>query len=217
MFKKQKRMTNNPIKNELETAVSTRAPEDSISDLVTETVAESGQAIVNVFAGSILSAIFGNSENSSQYKETDKVQKKPEILTSSRSLEGGHLFNLGEVEAQRKIAEITSLIEALKKEINALKTATSNLSTEVNDADNYAINSTQEKNQDQSGAYFIHFLETLLGVIRSFRLKVNNSSNWMEALRSKKAKRGSAFMTNTKKKGTQYSQSQELTLTRSVQ
>jgi tRNA(Ser,Leu) C12 N-acetylase TAN1 len=36
-------------------------------------------------------------------------------------------------------------------------------------------------------------------------------------MQSKKAKRGSAFAVNTKKKGTQYSQSQELSSARNVQ
>jgi hypothetical protein len=70
---------------------------------------------------------------------------------------------------------------------------------------------------EKLGVYHVRFLEIILKILQSIKLKINESGTWLEAMRSKRAKRGSAFMANSKKKGTQYSMSQELTLTRSVQ
>ena len=48
-------------------------------------------------------------------------------------------------------------------------------------------------------------------------MKTGESRTWMQALMSKKAKRGSAFAARSKKQGTAYSMSQELSNSRNVQ
>ncbi|MCX6732754.1 MAG: DUF5660 domain-containing protein, partial [Candidatus Roizmanbacteria bacterium] len=63
----------------------------------------------------------------------------------------------------------------------------------------------------------VKFLEIVLQILRSVRAKVGESSTWMQALMSKKKKRGSLFASRSKKQGTAYSMSQELSNSRSIQ
>jgi hypothetical protein len=70
---------------------------------------------------------------------------------------------------------------------------------------------------EKPGIYHVRFLEIIVNVLRALRAKINESSTWMQALTSKKKKRGSLFAVRAKKKGTQYSLSQELSSARSVQ
>ena len=111
---------------------------------------------------------------------------------------------------KRKINELTDLI---RKEIEFLKKENSALASEVKDVEKLTINELPEK----PGIYHVRFLELVLNVIKHLRAKVGESKTWLEALVSKKKKRGSLFAARSKKQGTQYSLSQELTSARSVQ
>lgn len=124
------------------------------------------------------------------------------------------LFNYNKYYEQEVVKnQIKQLTEAVKKEIDMFKQANASLMAEVKDVQNSAINEIGEK----VGIYHIRFLELVLSLLRTLRAKVGESRTWMQALMSKKKKRGSLFAINSKKKGTQYSMSQELTITRSVQ
>ncbi|MEK7177564.1 MAG: DUF5660 family protein, partial [Patescibacteria group bacterium] len=111
---------------------------------------------------------------------------------------------------KKQIAELT---QAIKKEIDMIKEADASLINDVRDVENLTINGLPEK----VGIYHIRFLELVLNILRTLRAKVGESRTWMSALMSKKAKRGSAFAVRSKKSGTQYSMSQELSNSRSVQ
>ena len=111
---------------------------------------------------------------------------------------------------KKQISELTDLI---KKEINLLKRDNSSLLNEVNDIENLTINALPEK----PGIYHVRFLEIVLSMIKHIRAKVGESKTWMEAMITKKKKRGSLFAARSKNKGTQYSLSQELQSARSVQ
>ena len=101
----------------------------------------------------------------------------------------------------------------IKREIDFLKKDNSGLMNEVKDVEKLTLNSLPEK----PGIYHIRFLEIVLNLVRHLRAKVGESRTWMEALVSKKKKRGSLFAARSKKSGTQYSLSQELQNARSVQ
>jgi len=109
--------------------------------------------------------------------------------------------------------EIKSLVEQIRKEIQYIKKADASLMNEVKDIEKIAIDSLPEK----PGIYHVRFLEIVLRALRLMREKIGESNTWMQALMSKKKKRGSLFAANSKKKGTQYSQSQELSASRNVQ
>ena len=109
--------------------------------------------------------------------------------------------------------EVKKLVEQIREEIKLLKKADKTFLNQVKDVEKITIGSLPEK----PGIYHVRFLETVLEMLRALRLKVGESKTWLDALKSKKAKRGSAFLVRSKKKGTQYSLSQELSSARSVQ
>lgn len=109
--------------------------------------------------------------------------------------------------------QINELTELIKKEINLLKRDNASLLNEVGDIESLTINALPEK----PGIYHIRFLEIVLSMIKHIRAKVGESKTWMEAMVTKKKKRGSLFASRSKSKGTQYSLSQELQSARAVQ
>ena len=76
---------------------------------------------------------------------------------------------------------------------------------------------TMDTLTEKPGIYHVKFLEIVLQILRTMRMKTGESRTWMQALMSKKAKRGSAFAARSKKQGTAYSMSQELSNSRNVQ
>lgn len=124
------------------------------------------------------------------------------------------VFNYQEYYERELIKkQIKELTEQIKKEIELIKRADSSLLAEVNDIQKLTIETMPEK----PGIYHIRFLEIILSILRTVRAKIGESKTWLQALISKKKKRGSLFVARTKKQGTQYSLSQELQTARSVQ
>jgi len=153
---------------------------------------------------SILEQLFGGNKEASNIEKKQKPAQRQEFS----------LFNYNnyyEKEVVRK--QIKELTEQIKKEIELLKKADSSLIAEVQDIEKLTIDSLPEK----PGVYHIRFLEIVLRVLQTLREKVGESRTWLSALVFKKKKRGSLFAALSKKKGTQYSMSQELSNARSVQ
>lgn len=109
--------------------------------------------------------------------------------------------------------EIKELTEQIKKEIELLKKADASLLSDIKDIQKIGVEELPEK----PGIYHIRFLEIILSILRNLRAKVGESRTWLAAMVSKRKKRGSLFGSLSKKKGTQYSLSQELQASRSVQ
>ena len=154
----------------------------------------------------LLEQLFGARKEPSD-SEGEKKQKPS--LRQEFSLFSYNNYYENEV-VKKQIKELT---EQIKKEIELLKKADSSLISEIQDIEKLTIDSLPEK----PGIYHIRFLEIILRVLQSLREKVGESRTWLSALVSKKKKRGSLFATLSKKKGTQYSMSQELSNARSVQ
>ncbi len=114
------------------------------------------------------------------------------------------------VLVKRRIEE---LIKEIRKEVEQFRQTTSAISTEIEEIAKATLSPLPEK----VGVYHIRFLEFLLSLIRNLRAKTADSKTWLEALITRKKKRGSLFAALAKKKGTQYSLSEELKLTRSTQ
>ena len=109
--------------------------------------------------------------------------------------------------------QVRELIELIKKEIEAIKKADKTLLQQVADVEKITIEQLTEK----PGIYHVRFLEIILRILRSLKAKIGESRTWLQALISRKKKRGSLFLARSKKQGTQYSLSQELQVTRAVQ
>jgi hypothetical protein len=145
---------------------------------------------------------FAHKENQSQSAEQPSTfKKKTEFKT---------LFDFRE---QQEIQMIKELTKKSHEEVMALKKANAIMAEEVKDIEKLTINAMPDK----PGVYHIRFLEIVLSILRTLRAKIGESSTWLQALSSKKKKRGSAFSQMAKKKGTQFSLSQELQLARNGQ
>lgn len=109
--------------------------------------------------------------------------------------------------------EMKQLSEQITKEIQLIKKAEASLLQEAAGIQK----ATLESLPDKPGIYHIRFFELLLSLLRSIRAKIGESKTWMQAMITKRKKRGSLFVALTKKKGTMYSLSQELQSARSIQ
>ena len=202
-------MQNTKVKSQNDPA---KNPLESLRDLGTSTAKNTADAFGKI-GGGMLDQFFGGNDDheddnfDSEFnfkKEVAKVGKKQEVK----------IFNYQEYYETTLIKkQIQELTDAIRKEIEMIKRADASLINDVKDVENLTINSLPEK----PGIYHIRFLELVLNILRTLRAKVGESKTWLQALMSKKKKRGSAFVVRSKKSGTQYSMSQELSNSRSVQ
>ena len=109
--------------------------------------------------------------------------------------------------------KIKELIELIRQEIQFIKQSNKALLAEVKDIERLTTETVSEK----PGVYHVRFLEVIFSLLRNLRKKISESKTWLEALMTKKKKRGSLFAVRSKKMGTLYSLSQELQTARSVQ
>lgn len=171
------------------------------------------ETLKNSRNSSILDQFFGNYDADYQREDTFGWPKESE-KTSPKSRQEFSIFNYQnyyEKEIVRK--EIKQLSEQITKEIEMIKKADKNLLQEVRDIQKLNLESLPEK----PGIYHIRFFEIILSILRTLRAKIGESKTWLQAMISKKKKRGSLFVVRSKKQGTQYSLSQELQSARSIQ
>lgn len=154
-----------------------------------------------------LGQFFGNYETN--YRQEKRQEEKRDSI-SLKAKQEVRLFNYQEELVKKQIKELTELI---KKEIELIKKANVTLLAEVSDISKITVESLPEK----PGIYHVRFLELVLKILQALRAKVSESKTWLQALISRKKKRGSLFLFRSKKHGTQYSLSQELQTARSVQ
>jgi hypothetical protein len=152
-------------------------------------------------------------DNQGQEQQAERPFAQQEQKQQPKRLESRNLFNMREIEERRQIEAIKELIKQIKKEVDMIQKADKALMSEVQDIQKLAIDSSDIK----PGIYHMRFLEVVLRILQSLRSKISESRMWMDALVSKKKKRGSLFASRAKKQGTQYSMSQELSNARSVQ
>jgi len=188
------KMQNSKVKSQNEPA---KNPLESIRDI--------GGGMLDQFFG-------GNSQEDGDTGSEFNFNK--ETLKSKSKKQEIKVFNYQEYYETTLIKkQIQELTEAIKKEIEMIKRADVSLINDIHNVEKLTINDLPEK----PGIYHIRFLELVLGILRTLRAKVGESKTWLQALMSKKKKRGSLFAVRSKKQGTQYSMSQELSNSRSVQ
>ena len=188
-------------------------PLESLRDLGTSTAKNTADAFGKI-GGGMLDQFFGGADDHEDDNFGSEMNFKKELGKAKAGKKEVKVFNYQEYYENTLIKkQIAELTEAIKKEIDMIKKADASLINDVRDVENLTINGLPEK----VGIYHIRFLELVLNILRTLRAKVGESRTWMSALMSKKAKRGSAFAVRSKKSGTQYSMSQELSNSRSVQ
>jgi len=148
----------------------------------------------------------------STFSEKKTSQQKEQVTRSMRK--EFSLFSYQEYYERELVKkQIKELVEQIRKEIELIKKADKALLNQVSEIKNISVEQLSEK----PGIYHVRFLEIVLRILKSLRQKIGESKTWLTAMISRKKKRGSLFMALSKKKGTQYSLSQELQLTRSNQ
>lgn len=144
-----------------------------------------------------------------QKKQIEQLQNEKKVLKKE-----ANLFNYQSHHENVTVRqEIKHLLEQIRQEVQYIKKADASLMNDVRDIEKFTMDTLSEK----PGIYHVKFLEIVLRILQSIRLKVGESKTWMSALMSKKKKRGSLFASRSKKQGTAYSMSQELSNSRSVQ
>lgn len=150
----------------------------------------------------------GNSERGaspeSQQKETSQgANFSPEFSLYNR---------MNHSEKYEVKQEIQKLLQEVKAITQDIKTRSASVNSEAEQIEHETMRALPEN----VGIYHIRFLELIREILQGIRLKLNDAGSWMNAMTSKKAKRGSAFAARSKKSGTAYSMSQELQVARNV-
>lgn len=173
------------------------------------------ETLKNTSSGGVLDSLLGNYDyDDDEMDLVEDYMERKEKQKPKKQREDFSLFRYQEYHEDSIVKkEISQLTDQLKGELKELKKASSDLITETKEAEKVALTPLPEK----PGIYHVRFLEILIKLVQTIRLKIGESKTWLEAMVSKKKKRGSLFMTLSKKKGTQYSLSQELQSSRSVQ
>ena len=163
----------------------------------------------------MIDQLMGVSQPTPETPEQQQIKEIEELHKEKKSLKKeANLFNYQSHHENVIVRDqIKSLLEQIKKEVQYIKKADASLLNEVRDIEKFTMDTLSEK----PGIYHVKFLEIVLRLLQGIRMKVGESRTWMQALMSKKKKRGSAFVARSKKQGTAYSMSQELSNSRNVQ
>lgn len=163
----------------------------------------------------MIDQLLGVTETSPKNPEEEQAQQLERAAKEKKSLKKeANLFNYQSHHENVIVRDqIRTLLEQIKQEVQYIKKADASLMNDVRDIEKFTMDTLSEK----PGIYHVKFLEIVLQILRSVRAKVGESSTWMQALMSKKKKRGSLFAARSKKQGTAYSMSQELSNSRSIQ
>lgn len=183
-------------------------------------VPQKGQNYINPYESAVQSGsaatIARDIEQQRQAFEQQVAAQQEQEKLGVANPEFRTVFNLNThtetVEKPLLINEIQSKINEIRHEVKSLKAQSQGLSAEVEQVERATLQALPEK----PGVYHVEYLELLLQFLRGLKAKVGEARTWLSAMQSKKAKRGSAFVANSKKKGTQYSMSQELQASRNV-
>lgn len=184
----------------------------SVSKATTDTAKTIGSGVLDSFLGD-----FGDDFDLWENELAEGAPKHaPEKAHEAPKPTREHkpVFNFAEhhetVDVQNQIRE---LLETIHHEIKVLEQQNNALLSDVKDIENAALSELPET----PGVYHVRFFETLLSIVRSLREKVGESATWLDAMKSKKKGRGSLFASRSQDQGTQYSLSNEIQVTRSVQ
>ncbi len=180
-----------------------------IKSVLKDSAHGTADAIADISRGMFEQLLGSTAEN----KEYQDGQPGPEKPVQPAFRPEATLFSFRERKEEKEIEELKELIKMIEKEVKEIKRKSNQVLQNVQDIENTVIN-THEK---EPTLYIFRVLNTFLQILRSVNLNLPSSSTWMEAMQSKKAKRGSLFAARAKKQGTAYTQSQEISNARSVQ
>ncbi len=124
------------------------------------------------------------------------------------------IFNRSaDFETRVRPNEINQLLQEIRQEVKSVARSSDAIASQIKGVEKLTLDNFTSK----PGVYHARFLEFILKYLRDVRKKVAEAGTWIEAMQSKKAKRGSLFTKRAKKQGTAYSMSQEHSVARSTQ
>lgn len=198
-------------------------PVEALGDLSRST-ASAGTSAAKDISADVVNQFFGLDQaddlSSEEYSQGhERAQKTQESVAALRDAhEKKPLFNYVQhtesVTNQQEIRQLTEYLRSeLKQSLKVLKRENAQFGEQVKEAEKIVM---QDWGEDPT-VYDLSFSELMVKLVRSLIQEVQHSRTWMEALTSRRKKRGSAFAARSKKMGTQYSMSQELQVTRQTQ
>lgn len=143
-----------------------------------------------------------------EFQEQESARQNQFYVEQQRAAEAAAKKRMD--EDRKRIDEIHAM---LRKEIEKYEKAQHTMNENLEKIKKMLL---LEQQQAKKGIYHITHAEVLVMMFRTFLANINESNTWLEALISRKKKRGSLFAVQSKKKGTQYSMSQELSIARST-
>lgn len=145
-------------------------------------------------------------------QEIDFSKKQQELARKVANIEAGYdykaeILHFEEKATQETEHQTSSKIQEILVEIKNLSKSVKELEVEVKDV-------SMDTVPAKAGKYHETFFEYLLTVLKNARMRVENSSNWLQAITSKKAKKG--YWDNAKKHGTSYTLSADRVVAQQV-
>lgn len=144
---------------------------------------------------------------------TEQQSTKQESFTAGNFNREFTLFSrVSHIESYDNPKKVTELMGQITETVKAIKARSQEVNQQVIEIEKQVLQTPPEK----GSKYHVYFLEVLLNLLKGIYARVGETKTWLNALISRKQKRGSIFASRSKSKGTQYSLSQELQSARSV-
>ncbi len=184
---------------------------ETLKGLTFDLAKDTAKDIKDAFLGGFEQIVSSQSkERSHQKPEIEKQVEKKTFKPQAEGILFKYRTDREPLVVKRRIEE---LLKMIREEVKALKNTTESITREVQEAEKLTL----EKLPEKVGVYHVRFLEVVLKLLRALRSKASESKTWLEALMTRRKKRGSLFLALSKKKGTQYSLSNELKVARQTQ
>lgn len=168
----------------------------------------------STFGTGLVDSFFNQGRNESGYSPENAYKSPFETPKRSVIREFRNIFSRPEhYETKERPHQIEYLHKQIVQEIHAIKSANAAFISEVKDIDNITV----ENMKGKEGIYYVRFLELIISILKTLRMKINESRTWLGAVQGRAKKKGGAFGARAKKHGTSFSMSQELSNARSVQ
>ncbi|NTU46818.1 hypothetical protein HGA88_04280 [Candidatus Roizmanbacteria bacterium] len=205
-----------PMKQTKSTTVTRQDTPERLNDLRgvgSALVNGTGQAFEDIGTGifeqlfNLPSADDGTFLPRREQKQEQTIENKPPAV--NKMVNKIDIFSFRETSEKQQIEQYLQQIRELTTTIKKSGNAPMDQMRDIEKM-------TLENWTDKPGVYHIRFLEIIISLLKLINKKISNSNTWLDAMVSKKQKRGSAFLSRSKKMGTSYFLSEELKLTRNT-
>jgi len=141
--------------------------------------------------------------NSDLFKSLSQKEEQPILREPKRIRRTEIVFNYSEKKEQVELnKQLSEMINQVKKELSLLKKEDKALVDDISKV-------TMVDLPKNAGVYHLRFLEFIIKLLQSIRLKISEGRLWLQTTFEKKSKK--KFWQMAKTKGTKFSMSRELT------